>query len=80
MSQEDGEVRIVKHPYEIQEKKVYMYQPIPEEQPQTVQSSCQDTERAPDPFLREPQRPPGRRENLSYQDDPFGRRTEYQIH
>lgn len=28
MSQEDGEVRIVKHPYEIQEKKVYMYQPI----------------------------------------------------
>lgn len=28
MSQEDGEVRIVKHPYEILEKKVYMYQPI----------------------------------------------------
>lgn len=28
MSQEDGEVRIVKHPYEIQEKRVYMYQPI----------------------------------------------------
>ena len=27
-SQEDGEVRIVKHPYEIQEKRVYMYQPI----------------------------------------------------
>lgn len=31
MSQEDGEVRIVKHPYEIQEKKVYMYQPILED-------------------------------------------------
>ena len=28
MSQENGEVRIVKHPYEIQEKRVYMYQPI----------------------------------------------------
>ena len=31
MSQEDGEVRIVKHPYEIQERKVYMYQPILED-------------------------------------------------
>ena len=31
MSQEDGEVRIVKHPYEIQEKRVYMYQPILED-------------------------------------------------
>ena len=31
MSQEDGEVRIVKHPYEIQEKKVYMFQPILED-------------------------------------------------
>ena len=31
MSQEDGEVRIVKHPYEILEKKVYMYQPILED-------------------------------------------------
>ncbi len=31
MSQEDGEVRIVKHPYEIQEKSVYMYQPILED-------------------------------------------------
>ena len=31
MSQEDGEVRIVKHPYEIQGKKVYMYQPILED-------------------------------------------------
>ena len=31
MSQEDGEVRIVKHPYDIQEKKVYMYQPILED-------------------------------------------------
>lgn len=31
MSQEDGEVRIVKHPYEIQKKKVYMYQPILED-------------------------------------------------
>ena len=31
MSQEDGEVRIVKHPYQIQEKRVYMYQPILEE-------------------------------------------------
>ena len=31
MSQEDGEVRIVKHPYEIQEKKVYMYQSILED-------------------------------------------------
>ena len=31
MSQEDGEVRIMKHPYEIQEKKVYMYQPILED-------------------------------------------------
>lgn len=31
MSQEDGEVRIVKHPYEMQEKKVYMYQPILED-------------------------------------------------
>ena len=30
-SQEDGEVRIVKHPYEIQEKRVYMYQPILED-------------------------------------------------
>ena len=31
MSQEDGKVRIVKHPYEIQEKRVYMYQPILED-------------------------------------------------
>ena len=31
MSQEDGEVIIVKHPYEIQEKRVYMYQPILED-------------------------------------------------
>ena len=31
MSQEDGEVRIVKHPYEILEKRVYMYQPILED-------------------------------------------------
>ncbi len=31
MSQEEGEVRIVKHPYEIQEKRVYMYQPILED-------------------------------------------------
>ena len=31
MSQEDGEVRIVRHPYQIQEKRVYMYQPILEE-------------------------------------------------
>ena len=31
MSQEDGEVRIVKHPYDIQEKRVYMYQPILED-------------------------------------------------
>ena len=31
MSQEDGEVRIVKHPYEIQGKKVYTYQPILED-------------------------------------------------
>ena len=31
MSQEDGEVRIVKHPYEIQEKRVYMYQPVLED-------------------------------------------------
>lgn len=31
MSQEDGEVNIVKHPYEIQEKRVYMYQPILED-------------------------------------------------
>ena len=31
MSQEEGEVKIVKHPYEIQEKRVYMYQPILED-------------------------------------------------
>ena len=31
MSQENGEVKIVKHPYEIQEKRVYMYQPILED-------------------------------------------------
>ena len=43
-------------------------------------SSCQDTERAPDPFLRESQRPPGWRENLSYQDDPFSRRDECKAH
>lgn len=31
MSQEEGEVKIVKHPYEIQEKRVYMYQSILED-------------------------------------------------
>ena len=31
MSQEDGEVRIVKHPYDINGKAVYMYQPIVED-------------------------------------------------
>lgn len=40
MSQEDGEVRIVKHPYEIQEKKVYMYQPILEDVTQLLRSNA----------------------------------------
>ena len=31
MSQEDGEVKIVKHPYDINDKVVYMYQPIVED-------------------------------------------------
>ena len=39
MSQEDGEVNIVKHPYEIQEKRVYMYQPILEDVIR-LQTSC----------------------------------------
>lgn len=39
MSQEDGEVRIVKHPYEIQEKKVYMYQPILEDVTRLLRSN-----------------------------------------
>ena len=39
MSQEDGEVKIVKHPYEIQEKRVYMYQPILEDIIR-LQTSC----------------------------------------
>ena len=39
MSQEDGEVRIVKHPYEIQEKKVYMYQPILEDVTRLLESN-----------------------------------------
>ena len=39
MSQEDGEVKIVKHPYEIQEKRVYMYQPILEDVIR-LQTSC----------------------------------------
>ena len=40
MSQEDGEVRIVKHPYEIQEKKVYMYQPIQEDVTRLLRSNA----------------------------------------
>ncbi len=40
MSQEDGEVRIVKHPYEIQKKKVYMYQPILEDVTQLLGSNA----------------------------------------
>ena len=40
MSQEDGEVRIVKHPYEIQEKKVYMYQPILEDVTRLLESNA----------------------------------------
>lgn len=40
MSQEDGEVRIVKHPYEIQEKKVYMYQPILEDVTRLLRSNA----------------------------------------
>ena len=39
MSQEEGEVKIVKHPYEIQEKRVYMYQPILEDIIR-LQTSC----------------------------------------
>ena len=39
MSQENGEVKIVKHPYEIQEKRVYMYQPILEDIIR-LQTSC----------------------------------------
>ncbi len=39
MSQEDGEVRIVKHPYEIQEKKVCMYQPILEDVTRLLRSN-----------------------------------------
>jgi ATP-dependent DNA helicase RecQ len=40
MSQEDGEVRIVKHPYEIQKKKVYMYQPILEDVTRLLRSNA----------------------------------------
>ena len=40
MSQEDGEVRIVKHPYEIQEKKVYMYHPILEDVTRLLRSNA----------------------------------------
>lgn len=40
MSQEDGEVRIMKHPYEIQEKKVYMYQPILEDVTRLLESNA----------------------------------------
>ena len=40
MSQEDGKVRIVKHPYEIQEKKVYMYQPILEDVTRLLRSNA----------------------------------------
>lgn len=40
MSQEDGEVRIVKHPYEIQEKKIYMYQPILEDVTRLLRSNA----------------------------------------
>ena len=40
MGQEDGEVRIVKHPYEIQEKKVYMYQPILEDVTRLLRSNA----------------------------------------
>lgn len=40
MSQEDGEVRIVKHPYEIQEKKVYMYHPILEDVTRLLESNA----------------------------------------
>lgn len=40
MSQEDGEVRIVKHPYEILEKKVYMYQPILENVTRLLRSNA----------------------------------------
>ncbi|MEN9364925.1 MAG: hypothetical protein RL165_661, partial [Bacteroidota bacterium] len=40
MSQEDGEVRIVKHPYEILEKKVYMYQPILEDVTRLLESNA----------------------------------------
>lgn len=40
MSQEDGVVRIVKHPYEIQEKKVYMYQPILEDVTRLLRSNA----------------------------------------
>lgn len=40
MSQEDGEVRIVKHPYEIQEKKVCMYQPILEDVTRLLESKA----------------------------------------
>lgn len=40
MGQEDGEVRIVKHPYEIQEKKVYMYQPILEDITRLLRSNA----------------------------------------
>lgn len=40
MSQEDGEVRIVKHPYEIQEKKVYMYHPFLEDVTRLLESNA----------------------------------------
>lgn len=40
MSQEDGVVRIVKHPYEIQEKKVYMYRPILEDVTRLLESNA----------------------------------------
>ena len=40
MSQENGEVRIVKHQYEIQEKKVYMYQPILEDVTRLLRSNA----------------------------------------
>ena len=39
-SQEDGVVRIVKHPYEIQEKKGYMYQPILEDVTRLLRSNA----------------------------------------
>ena len=46
-SQEDGEVRIVKHPYEIQEKRVYMYLPILED---VIRLQTSNNQKATDGF------------------------------